>query len=153
MVPSARRFCPGATVLSPAKGRFSIPSDVLASARWSKAVTDITVEIVQAGHVRLHCEPLAQLMTDAAAESNDKGALTETELAEMEQAIADRFHPARFSAKDGNRVTMTQAVIIALVGDGNSVNSMRMFIQAGELVIDVMTNEVRFRRLERWAYT
>lgn len=134
----------------PRRGRLAIPGDVLASVDWKLTGTGmLVVEIVSSGHLRLHTETSgSELMTSELADLEMQDVEKE-ELETLRQVTVDRFHEGRYSAKDRNRLTMTQAVVMAFIGPNSPTGSLRVFVQARKTAIDVMTNEVRLRRLEQ----
>ena len=148
-----RIYATDAVWLNLARGRFTLSVEIISSAGWAATVEDegLVAEIVRLGHIRLHRQ------TDIQAKRSEQNSGVEgnfsnwNDQSTRHQVDADRYHDIKFSRADKNRVVLRPEIVMAIVGDRYPEPRVRLFVQAGVLTVDVMTNSVRMSRLDEYS--
>jgi len=144
-----RAYATDAVWLNLARGRFGLPLEILRSAGWANASEDesLMAEVITLGHIRLHRRSSAEAIRQKEDERAAQEFTDERALETFRQALADRFHDIKFSRTDNKRVVLRPELVLAIVGDACREERVRLFVQAGNSTVDVMTNAIRMSRL------
>jgi hypothetical protein len=150
---TSKPYATDAVWLDLARGRFTITVDILRSAGWTELSKseELVAEIIGHGHIRLHRHSAIQSTVETLKQEAANEASNKADLRDRLQVLVDRYHDTKFSRSD-NRVLLRPEVVMALAGDGEAATGrVRLFMQAGDAEVDVMTNAVRISRLQRYA--
>ena len=146
-----RSYVTDAIWLNLNRGRFTLTAEIIRSAGWVDTLEheELVAEIVEDGHIRLHRRTQIQKRKEQDDQDAVNESTTEDALQTRRQVLADRYHDVKFSRADNNRVVLRPEVVMAIVGESDRGERIRLFIQAGDSTVDVMTNTVRMSRLKR----
>jgi hypothetical protein len=140
-------FESGVATVTSERGRLALPQDVVRVWKLGAEIGDevLVVEIVAAGHLRLFRTAMAQNRVGIEQKTAEQYASNPQELEERVRTHRDRFRSASFNKSDKNRVALSQELVLALIGQSRKE---KVYVEVGQSWIDVMTNDVRFRRLQ-----
>jgi hypothetical protein len=149
----AGRFATAIASLEVRKRRFILAEGVRRGAQWDKSAQDeeIVAEFVAPGHLRLHKKSdIRPVMLSAERRIKERiSDPAEQEVAR--QALRDRYQSADFAPSDRYRVELREESVLALLGERDYPQSVKIFLQVGEKAIDLMTHEVRIARLKQFS--
>lgn len=150
-------FPSGTTTLSVKRGRCALPKEVVE--RWKLGTQPgddiLKAELTAEGGIRLHRravveERIERLKAQAHAEASTR------ERERRLRAINDRFRDVRFSAGDGNRLSLPAPVVLALTGsevvEPTTVKGRRagvkfkLYVELAFDAVDLLPNDARLER-------
>ncbi|OEJ64083.1 hypothetical protein [Magnetovibrio blakemorei] len=150
MVIPPKPYASGTIALSRKQPRFTIPAEVLASAGWNDLdeVEELVAEFIDVGHYKLHrLRDIESNIAAAKACITNEAPTTQQEADEL-QLLADQFRVVRLYKSDNNRVAIKEEVASILVSDSNECGPYKLYIQASNGNIDIMSPTVRIKRLK-----
>lgn len=132
-----------------AKRRFILPEDIRRSAKWDQSAKEeqIVAEFAAVGHIRLHKQQQIGAQILKAQESIRKKIRSDREQEIALQVLRDRYQDAFFVPADKYRIELKEETVLAFLGVRSDITTLLVFLQVGHSAIDVMTQEVRMRRL------